>query len=45
MAPATAPHRAALENVITTKAETGADMSEKFKEPARGGLPVNILER
>ena len=30
--------------VIKTMRETGADMKTKYKETARGGLAVNIVE-
>jgi L-serine dehydratase len=34
-------HRVSLDEVIITMRETGKDMSEKYKETARGGLAVN----
>ena len=32
------------DKVISTMRQTGADMSTKYKETARGGLAVNIIE-
>jgi L-serine dehydratase len=37
-------HHVSLDKVICTMRETGADMSTKYKETARGGLAVNIVE-
>ncbi|MFD6323215.1 L-serine ammonia-lyase [Streptomyces sp. NPDC058442] len=37
-------HKVSLDQVIKTMKETGADMSVKYKETARGGLAVNIIE-
>jgi len=42
-------HHVSLDKAIRTMRETGADMSVKYKETARGGLalhviPVNIVE-
>ncbi|MEU8551998.1 L-serine ammonia-lyase [Streptomyces roseoverticillatus] len=37
-------HHVSLDKVIKTMKETGADMSVKYKETARGGLAVNIIE-
>jgi len=37
-------HRVSLDKVIQTMRETGADMKAKYKETARGGLAVNIIE-
>jgi L-serine dehydratase len=37
-------HYVSLDKVIKTMRETGADMSTKYKETARGGLAVNIVE-
>ena len=37
-------HHVSLDKVIRTMRETGADMSTKYKETARGGLAVNIVE-
>jgi L-serine dehydratase len=37
-------HFVSLDNVIKTMRETGADMMTKYKETARGGLAVNIVE-
>ena len=38
------PHTVSLDKVIKTMMETGADMKIKYKETARGGLAVNIVE-
>lgn len=37
-------HFVSLDKVIKTMRETGADMMTKYKETARGGLAVNIIE-
>ncbi|PZW63535.1 L-serine dehydratase [Pseudomonas sp. URMO17WK12:I1] len=37
-------HYVSLDKVIKTMRETGADMLTKYKETARGGLAVNIVE-
>ena len=37
-------HHVSLDQVIKTMRETGTDMLTKFKETARGGLAVNIVE-
>ncbi|MGI9134357.1 MAG: L-serine ammonia-lyase [Rhodoferax sp.] len=37
-------HIVSLDQVIKTMRETGADMKVKYKETARGGLAVNIVE-
>jgi L-serine dehydratase len=37
-------HKVSLDKVIATMRRTGADMSAKYKETARGGLAVNIIE-
>jgi L-serine dehydratase len=37
-------HHVSLDQVIKTMWETGADMKTKYKETARGGLAVNIVE-
>jgi L-serine dehydratase len=37
-------HMVSLDKVIKTMKDTGADMSVKYKETARGGLAVNIIE-
>ena len=37
-------HTVSLDQVIKTMMETGADMKVKYKETARGGLAVNIVE-
>ena len=37
-------HFVSLDKVIKTMRETGADMMSKYKETARGGLAVNIVE-
>ncbi len=40
----TGEHRVSLDKVIKTMRETGADMKTKYKESARGGLAVNVIE-
>ena len=37
-------HFVSLDKVIKTMCDTGADMKTKYKETARGGLAVNIVE-
>ncbi|GAB1642244.1 L-serine ammonia-lyase [Krasilnikovia sp. MM14-A1259] len=37
-------HSVSLDKVIKTMRETGADMKIKYKETARGGLAVNVIE-
>ncbi|TWP53265.1 L-serine ammonia-lyase [Lentzea tibetensis] len=37
-------HFVSLDKVIKTMRETGKDMSVKYKETARGGLAVNVIE-
>ena len=37
-------HKVSLDKVIATMRQTGADMGVKYKETARGGLAVNIIE-
>jgi L-serine dehydratase len=37
-------HKVSLDKVIATMRQTGADMSAKYKETARGGLALNIVE-
>ena len=37
-------HYVSLDKVIKTMRETGADMQTKYKETARGGLAVNVIE-
>ncbi len=37
-------HNVSLDKVIATMRQTGADMSSKYKETARGGLAVNLVE-
>jgi L-serine dehydratase len=37
-------HHVSLDKVIKTMRETGADMKIKYKETARGGLAVNVIE-
>ena len=37
-------HIVSLDKVIKTMRETGADMRTKYKETARGGLAVNVIE-
>ena len=40
----TGEHVVGLDKVIKTMRETGADMKVKYKETARGGLAVNVIE-
>jgi len=37
-------HHVSLDKAIKTLRETGADMKDKYKETARGGLAVNVIE-
>jgi L-serine dehydratase len=37
-------HHVSLDKAIKTMRETGADMKDKYKETARGGLAVNVIE-
>jgi L-serine dehydratase len=37
-------HFVSLDKVIRTMRDTGRDMKDKYKETARGGLAVNVLE-
>jgi L-serine dehydratase len=37
-------HLVSLDKVIKTMRDTGADMKTKYKETARGGLAVNVIE-
>lgn len=37
-------HTVSLDKVIKTMRDTGADMKVKYKETARGGLAVNVVE-
>jgi L-serine dehydratase len=37
-------HHVSLDKVIKTMKQTGADMKVKYKETARGGLAVNVIE-
>ncbi|MFK8075045.1 MAG: L-serine ammonia-lyase [Granulosicoccus sp.] len=37
-------HFVSLDRVIKTMRETGADMKTKYKETARGGLAINVIE-
>jgi L-serine dehydratase len=37
-------HHVSLDKVIKTMKDTGRDMSVKYKETARGGLAVNVIE-
>jgi L-serine dehydratase len=37
-------HFVSLDRVIRTMRDTGADMKLKYKETARGGLAVNVVE-
>ena len=40
----TGNHKVSLDKVIKTMRDTGNDMKTKYKETARGGLAVNIIE-
>ena len=35
-------HRVSLDQAIETMRQTGADLSEKYRETSRGGLAVNV---
>jgi L-serine dehydratase len=37
-------HHVSLDKAIKTMGETGADMKDKYKETARGGLALNVVE-
>ena len=37
-------HFVSLDKVIRTMRDTGRDMQEKYKETARGGLALNVIE-
>jgi len=37
-------HFVSLDKVIKTMRETGRDMQDKYKETARGGLAINVIE-
>ncbi|HEV7422553.1 MAG TPA: L-serine ammonia-lyase [Mycobacterium sp.] len=37
-------HHVSLDTAIKTMRDTGADMNDKYKETARGGLAVNVVE-
>ena len=37
-------HFVSLDKAIKTMRDTGADMKDKYKETARGGLAVNVIE-
>ena len=37
-------HYVSLDKVIKTMRDTGADMKTKYKETARGGLAINVIE-
>ncbi|EST35481.1 serine hydroxymethyltransferase [Streptomyces roseochromogenus subsp. oscitans DS 12.976] len=37
-------HHVCLDQAIKTMRETGADMKDKYKETARGGLALNVVE-
>ncbi len=37
-------HHVTLDQAIKTMRETGADMKDKYKETARGGLALNVVE-
>ena len=39
-----AEHYVPLDKAIKTMRETGADMKDKYKDTARGGLALNIVE-
>ncbi|RAY16784.1 L-serine ammonia-lyase [Actinomadura craniellae] len=40
----TGAHKVSLDDAIRTMRETGRDMHVKYKETARGGLAVNVIE-
>ena len=42
--PRSGEHFVSLDQVIKTMRDTGRDMQDKYKETARGGLAVNVLE-
>jgi L-serine dehydratase len=37
-------HKVTLDKAIKTMRDTGRDMKSKYKETARGGLAVNVIE-
>ena len=37
-------HHVTLDKAIKTMRETGADKKDKYKETARGGLALNVVE-
>jgi len=37
-------HKVSLDKAIKTMRDTGRDMHTKYKETARGGLAVNVIE-
>ena len=37
-------HKVSLDKAIKTMRDTGRDMKSKYKETARGGLAVNVVE-
>lgn len=37
-------HQVSLDKAVKTMRETGADMKDKYKETARGGLALNVVE-
>ena len=37
-------HKVSLDKAIKTMRDTGRDMKTKYKETARGGLAVNVIE-
>jgi L-serine dehydratase len=37
-------HKVSLDKAVRTLRDTGADMSDKYKETSRGGLAVNVIE-
>ncbi|MEC7528041.1 MAG: L-serine ammonia-lyase, iron-sulfur-dependent, subunit alpha, partial [Pseudomonadota bacterium] len=41
---ATGDKKVSLDMVIKTRRDTGNDMNNKYKDTARGGLAVNIIE-
>jgi L-serine deaminase len=40
----TGTHRVSLDQAIKTMKDTGADMQDKYKETALGGLALNVVE-
>ena len=37
-------HKVTLDKAIKTMRDTGRDMKSKYKETARGGLALNVVE-